>query len=97
MISYFVFGIAYAYIMKTGVTSRIVTVALTIPISHISSILRLAIIFMMTHYIGPYWSQPKPHIWLSWFVFFTILFGVMFLDQHFMTRLEVRKLRRLSV
>jgi exosortase len=92
MISYFVFGIAYAYIMKTSTTARLVTVALTIPISHFASIMRLTIIFMMTHYVSPYWSQPKPHIWLSWFVFFTILFGVMFLDQHFTKRLEARKL-----
>ena len=92
MISYFVFGIAYAYIMKTSTTARIVTVALTIPISHFASIMRLTVIFMMTHYVSPYWSQHQPHIWLSWFVFFTILFGLMFLDQHFTKRLEARKL-----
>ncbi|MGV7223760.1 MAG: exosortase/archaeosortase family protein [Nitrospinales bacterium] len=92
MISYFVFGIAYAYIMKTSSTARLVTVALTIPISHFASIMRLTIIFMMTHYVSPYWSQPKPHVWLSWFVFFSILFGVMFLDQHFTKRWEAGKL-----
>ena len=92
MISYFVFGIAYAYIMKTSTTARIITVALTIPISHVASIFRLTIIFMMTHYVSPYWSQPKPHVWLSWFVFFTILFGVMLLDQNFSKCWEARKL-----
>ncbi len=92
MISYFVFGIAYAYIMKTSTTARIITVALTIPISHVASIFRLTIIFMMTHYVSPYWSQRQPHIWLSWFVFFSILFGVMFLDQFLTKRYEARKL-----
>lgn len=91
MISYFVFGIAYAYIMKTKPISRITTVALTIPISHVASIMRLTIIFMMTHYVSPYWSHPRPHVWLSWFVFFTILFGVMILDQHLTKRHESKK------
>ena len=91
MISYFVFGIAYAYIMKTGTWARVATVAMTIPISHVASIFRLTVIFMMTHYFGPFWAQHKPHIWLSWFVFFSILFGVMFLDQHFSKRSEANR------
>ena len=81
LISFIVFGLAYAYLFKASTLGRIATVLVTIPISLFASICRLTIIFVMTYYISPYWSQRGPHILLSWFVFFTILFSSIYIDQ----------------
>jgi uncharacterized membrane protein len=64
---------------------------MTIPISHFASIWRLTIIFVMTHHFGPFWSQHKPHVFLSWVVFAVILLGAIAIDQYFMKRSEDRK------
>jgi len=81
LISFVVFGLAYAYLFRETTRGRILTVLATIPISIMASIGRLTIIFVMTHYISPFWSQRQPHIILSWFVFFAVLFGSIFIDQ----------------
>ena len=85
-ISYLVFGLAYAYLFRSTTLSRISVVALTIPISLLASILRLTAIFVMTYKISPYWAQPRPHVLISWSVFFGILMLSIFLDQYFSTR-----------
>lgn len=81
LISFIVFGLAYAYLFRSTLTGRLLTVLATIPISFFASIWRLTIIFLMTYYVSPYWSQHKPHVVLSWFVFFTVLFSSVFIDQ----------------
>ena len=81
LISFVVFGLAYAYLFKASTTGKITTVLATIPISLFASIWRLTIIFVMTYWVSPYWSQHGPHVILSWFVFFTVLFSAMFVDQ----------------
>ncbi|MBL0714886.1 MAG: exosortase/archaeosortase family protein [Desulfosarcina sp.] len=82
LISYFVFGLAYAYLFRKRNLSRAVLVAATIPISLAASSLRLTIIFLATYYISPRMAEYWPHVILSWVVFFVILFGLIFLDQH---------------
>ena len=81
LISFVVFGLAYAYLHRTSTSGRIATVLATIPISLFASICRLTIIFVMTYWVSPFWSQHGPHVVLSWFVFFTILFSIIFIDQ----------------
>jgi exosortase len=81
LISYFVFGIAYAYLFRETLIHRTLLIAATIPISLAASTLRLTIIFLATHFISPAMAEYWPHVILSWFVFFTILFGLIFLDQ----------------
>ena len=94
LISFFVFGLAYAYLFKTSTISRTLTVASTIPISLFASICRLTIIFTMTYYVGPFWSEHKPHVALSWFIFFTVLFFSMFLDQWLQKKMEKEEKRK---
>jgi exosortase len=91
LISYFVFGIAYAYLFREKARPRILIVAATIPISLVASTLRLTAIFLATYYISPRMAEYWPHIMLSWFVFFFILFGLIFLDQHYLNRKPPRK------
>jgi exosortase len=81
LISFVVFGLAYAYLFRISSVGRVLTVLATIPISLFASICRLTIIFTMTYYVSPYWSQHGPHVILSWFVFFTVLFSSIFIDQ----------------
>ena len=88
LISYFVFGLAYAYITRENNWKRLLIVMLTIPISHFASIWRLTIIFIMTHHFGPFWSQHKPHVFLSWCVFAVILIAAIAIDQWYQKRRE---------
>lgn len=88
LISFVVFGLAYAYLFRRSTTGRVLTVLATIPISLFASIGRLTIIFVMTYYVSPFWSQHRPHVILSWFVFFTVLFSCIFIDQWVQTRRE---------
>jgi exosortase len=81
LVSFVVFGLAYAYLLRTSTAGRVLTVLATIPVSLLASVGRLTIIFTMTYYVSPYWSQHGPHVVLSWFVFFTVLFGSIFIDQ----------------
>ena len=81
LVSFVVFGLAYAFLFRSSTTGRVLTVLATIPISLFASICRLTIIFVMTHYISPFWSQHKPHVVLSWFVFFSVLFTCILVDQ----------------
>jgi exosortase len=95
LISYFVFGIAYAYLFRTTAIGRTLLVAATIPISLAASALRLTIIFLATYFISPRIAEHWPHIILSWCVFFMILFGLIFLDQYFLGK--KKPLRKLDV
>ena len=90
-ISYFIFGIAYAYLFRRTTKSRITVVALTLPISLMASILRLTAIFILTYLLGP-WVAGQPHIYISWTVFVIILFLSIALDQYLQKRLKERKL-----
>jgi exosortase len=81
LISYFVFGIAYAYLMKESTKSRVLLVALTIPFSILASSVRLITIFLMTYYISPKMAEYTPHLITSWTVFAVFLFGGMAVDQ----------------
>ena len=89
LISYFVFGLAYAYLFKTTLSGRITLVALTIPISITASIFRLTAIFVLTYIFGPIMSEHWPHVFISWSVFFAVLILAIASDQFF----EARKKR----
>ena len=91
LISYFVFGIAYAYIFKTGLIERILLVSLTIPISLLASVMRLMSIFLGAYYIGAFMAGHRPHILISWCVFFIVLMGAIFLDRFIANRGILRK------
>jgi exosortase len=90
LISYFVFGIAYAWLYKTTVRRMLLIILLTIPISLFASILRLTAIFIMTDTFGPRMAEHWPHIIISWIVFFTILLASIAMDQYFQKRRYTR-------
>ena len=81
LISFFVFGMAYAYLCKSTTAGRLSVVAATFPISILASICRLTAIFLATYYISPRMAEHWPHILISWTVFFGILILSITLDQ----------------
>jgi len=86
LISFFVFGVAYAYLYRKTTWSRSIIIALTIPISLAASILRLTAIFLLTYIFGPHMAEYWPHVFISWSVFFAILVLSVASDRFFQTR-----------
>ena len=86
LISYFIFGLAYAYLFRTTLFGRITLVTLTIPISLTASIFRLTSIFVLTYIFGPRMSEYWPHVFISWSVFFAVLVLAIASDQLFEKR-----------
>jgi len=86
LISFFVFGIAYAYLYRKNTWSRLIIIASIFPISFIASILRLTAIFLLTYIFGPYMAEYWPHVFISWSVFFAILVLSVASDRFFHTR-----------
>ena len=83
LVSYFVFGLAYAWLYRETIGERILIVAMTIPISLFASISRLTAIFILTYNFGPRMSEHRPHVIISWIVFFVILIICIGTDQYF--------------
>ena len=81
LISYCVFGLAYAFVCKNTIKSRALVVLATIPISIMGSVLRQSIIFLLAHYIGPVTTEHRPHVLISWSVFVTVLLVAMWMDR----------------
>lgn len=92
VISYFVFGIAYAWLYRGTLKEGLAIVVLTIPISLFASILRLTAIFILTYNFGPRMAEHWPHIITSWIVFFVILVACIAIDQYFQKRRYTRTL-----
>lgn len=82
LLSFFVFGLAYAFLFKQGIKSRTLVVLATIPISIIGGILRLSAIFLAAYYIGPFMADHLPHVLISWSVFALVLVGAMSVDHY---------------
>jgi len=94
LISYVVFGMAYAWLYRDKAGSRVLIVALTIPISFFASICRLTAIFILTYTLGPHMAEHLPHIIISWIVFFTILVTCIAIDQYFQKHRYARTLAK---
>ena len=94
LISFFVFGIAYAYLYRKNTWSRLSIIASIIPISLLASILRLTAIFLLTYIFGPRMAEPWPHVFISWSVFFAILVLSVASDRFFQTRYSGTQLTR---
>ena len=92
LISYFVFGIAYAWLFRETTGGRLLVVALTIPVSLFASICRLTAIFILTYNFGPRMAEHWPHIITSWIVFFLILITGIAADQYFQKHRYARRL-----
>lgn len=86
LISYFVFGLAYAYLYKSTTVSRLIIITLTIPISLAASISRLTSIFTLTYIFGPHMAEYWPHVIISWSVFFIVMIFCIASDQFISNR-----------
>ena len=91
LLSFFVFGIAYAFRFKHSIKSRLLVVAATVPLAIAGGVLRLWIIFMTAHYIGPVMVEDRPHVLLSWSVFTVLLVAAIGVDRY-VTRRRVSPL-----
>jgi exosortase len=95
LISFFVFGMAYAYLSRKTILGKLAVIASTFPISILASICRLTAIYLATYYISPRMAEHGPHILISWMVFFGILILAVALDQLIQKRIEAKKREKL--
>ena len=82
LLSYLVFGLAYAFRFKQSTTARALVVIGAVPLSIAGGVLRLTIIFFSAYYIGPIMVEHRPHVLLSWSVFTILLVGVIGVDRY---------------
>ena len=82
LLSYFVFGIAYAFRYRHSSKARLLLVAATVPLSIAGGVLRLWVIFTTAYYIGPLMTEDRPHVLLSWSVFTVLLVAAIGLDRY---------------
>lgn len=81
LLSYFVFGIAYAYIYRKRLMDRIFLIVLTIPISIFAGAMRISAISFCAYYIGSHMAEYRPHVLMSWSIFFIIGISLIILDR----------------
>ncbi len=90
LLSFFFFSLGYAYLCKKTVKSRALVVFTSIPIAVTAAVLRLSSIYLAVLFIGPFMAEPKPHMYISWFIFTAVLIAAVGMDQ-FITRNQVRR------
>jgi exosortase len=81
LLSFLVFGIAYAWLTRGRTPARLAVVALTLPIGLGAGVLRLLSIYLMTALFGPRMAEPGPHVLISWAVFALVMFACLILDR----------------
>jgi len=81
LLSYLVFGVAYAFRFKRSFKARALVVMGAVPLSIAGGVLRLGVIFSSAYYIGPIMVEHRPHVMLSWTVFTVLLVGVVVVDR----------------
>jgi exosortase len=82
LLSYIVFGIAYAFRFKQSFKGRALVVMGAVPLSIVGGVLRLSVIFSTAYYIGPIMLEDRPHVMLSWTVFTVLLAAVIGIDRY---------------
>jgi len=83
LIPYFVFGLAYAYLTRSTLKSRILLVLATVPLAILAGTLRQTSVFLSAYYIGPFMAEHRPHVMTSWAVFVSVLAAAIWLDHQF--------------
>ena len=81
LLSYLVFGVAYAFRFKQSFKGRALVVMGALPLSIAGGVLRLSVIFASGYYIGPIMVEHRPHVLLSWSVFTVLLVAVIAVDR----------------
>jgi exosortase len=88
LISYTVFGIAYAFRYKQSFKTRILTVTTAIPLSITHNTIRLFILFLSVELIGPVLSVDFfYHVLFSWSLFAALLIGAIVVDRYLSKRI----------
>jgi len=82
LLSYFVFGFAYAFRYKQSNKARLVVVLAAVPLAVAGGVLRLWIMFFTAHYIGSVMVAHRPHVLLSWSVFTVLLLTAIGVDRY---------------
>jgi exosortase len=82
LLSYLVFGLAYAFRFKQSTEARVLVLAVALALSIVGGVLRLGIVFSTAYYIGPVMTQQRPHELLSWSVFTVLLVGAIGVDRY---------------
>ena len=82
LLSYVVFGVAYAFRFNQSFKARALVVLCAVPLSIAGGVLRLSVIFSTAYYIGPFMVEHRPHGVLSWTVFTVLLVSVIAIDRH---------------
>jgi len=90
LLSYLVFGLAYAFCFKQSFRGRALVVMSAVPLSILGGVLRLSVVFSTAYYIGPIMLEPRPHVLSSWSVFTFLLVSVIAVDR-FVSRTRGRK------
>ena len=83
LLSFFVFSLAYAFLCKRGIRSRILVVVASLPISLAAGVLRLTSIYLSIYFIGAFMAGKREHILVSWIVFGVVLVVAIGADQYF--------------
>jgi exosortase len=91
LLSYLVFGLAYAFRFKQSSKARILVVAAAVPLAVTGAVLRLWIMFLTAHYIGPVMVQHRPHVLLSWSVFTVLLVAAIAADRYVSKKVKSEK------
>jgi exosortase len=91
LLSYLVFGLAYAFRYKQSNKVRLAVVLVAVPLAVAGSVLRLWIMFFSAHYIGPAMVEHRPHVFLSWSVFMVLLAAAIGMDRY-LSRRKFKKL-----
>jgi exosortase len=80
LLSYFVFSLAYAFLVKKDIKARVLVVTASFPIAIIAGVLRLSSIYLAVYFFGPFMAG-RPHILISWLVFGALLVVAIGVDQ----------------
>jgi exosortase len=83
LLSYLVFGVAYAFRFKDTIGGRFAVIACAVPLAVLGGILRLSFIFISVFYVGDLLATGRSHVVFSWSVFTAVLIGAIVVDQAF--------------
>jgi exosortase len=97
LLSYIVFSLPYAFLVKKSIKARIFVIAVSVPVAIIAGVLRLSSIYLAVYFIGPSMAAHRPHIILSWSVFVGVLGLVISGDRYFSRMWEKRRRRTAGI
>jgi exosortase len=86
LLSFFVFGIAYAYFRRSSLKHKLLIVALTIPIALLAGVLRVTTLTLLAYHIGARVVDPRPHMVISLVIFLSVAILCFSFDRFYQAR-----------